>query len=138
MAQINPNPYKDGDPLGPTGRITAIFDSFVSVNELIPALERAGYRGDDAAVFLGKEAEFKLDAQGVRRDIVGLKMFQNAVCDEEELFDQFKQALEHGGAVVAIKTGNDEERKKEVTQMLKQHQARKINYWGSWHYDKLG
>ena len=138
MAALNPNPYIDGDPLGPTGRITAIFDSQSELVNVIQELDRSGYRGKDAAVFVGPEAVEQFDAQGKNRGIEGVKVFQNAVCDELDLFDQFEAALKTGGAVVAIRTGDDEEKKKTVVDLLKAHNARKINYWGKWHFDGLG
>lgn len=137
MAELNPNPYKDGDPLGPTGRITAIFGSLKDLNEAIPELETLNYRGDDLAIFVGKQAEINLDAKGQFRDIVGLKLFQNAVCDEMEMYEQFQKALETGGAVVAVRTGDDEPKKVKVVDVLKSHNARKVNYWGTWTNDAL-
>ncbi len=137
MPEFNPNPYKDGDPLGPTGRMTAIFDSLPDLKAAIPEVEAEGYKGEDFAIFLGLEAAVKFDSHGQFRDIAGLKLFQNAVCDEMELFEQFEQALLHGGAVVAIRTGDDDLKKNVVVATLKAHNARKVNYWGTWHYDAL-
>ena len=46
MPDINPNPYKDGDPLAPTGRVTAIFDSFFDFRSATPQLEAIGFKGE--------------------------------------------------------------------------------------------
>ncbi|HLX65189.1 MAG TPA: hypothetical protein VKX17_28230 [Planctomycetota bacterium] len=93
MAEINPDPYKAGDPLGPIGRVTAIFSSLADLKSALPAIKNAGIKGDDTAVFIGAEGAVQLDASGEIRDIAGLKMFQNAVCDEAQLFEEFEQAL---------------------------------------------
>lgn len=137
MLEINPDPYKDGDPLGPTGRMTAIFDSLADLKAAIPEVEAEGFKGEDFAIYLGVEAAVKFDSRGKFRDIAGLKIFQNAVCDEMELFEQFEDALFHGGAVVAIRTGDDNLKKDLIIAILKAHHARKVNYWGKWHYEAL-
>ena len=138
MAEINPDPYKDGDLLGPVGRITAIFSSPADLKAALSDVKNAGFNHNDTAVFVGAEGAIQLDASGTIRDIAGLKMFQNAVCDEGQLFDDFEQALQRGGAVVAIAVADDENKKKPLAMLLKSHNARKINYWGKWQYEGLG
>ena len=138
MAEINPNPYKDGDPLGPTGRITAIFHSLSDLKAALTDAKNAGFTGDQTAVFVGAEGAIQLDASGVIRNIEALKMFQNALCDEEELFIEFNEALTRGEAVVSIFVDNDELKKTTIVDLLKSHNARKINYWGKWQFVGLG
>lgn len=138
MAEINPDPYKGGDPLAPTGRLTAIFSSIADLKAALSEVKNAGFKGSDTAVFIGAEGAIQLDASGEIRDIAGLKMFQNAVCDEAELFGEFEKALQQGGAVVAIAVADDESKKKPLVALLKAHNARKINYWGKWQNEGLG
>ena len=138
MAEINIDPYKEGDPLGPTGRVTAIFDAIDDLKAALPDLSKAGFHGSDCAVFIGEQGSLLLDKSGEHRDIVGLRIFQNAVCDEGVLFEQFEATLAKGGAIVAVLTNDNEEKKNSVTAILKSHRARKINYWGTLHFDALG
>jgi len=138
MVEINPDPYKAGDPLGPTGRVTAIFNSLVDLNATLTGLKNAGFSSVDTAVFIGVEGSKQIDGGGEIRHIEGLKIFQNAVCDEGQLFDEFEHALQSGGAVVAVVIEDDETKKKSLVALLKSHNARKINYWGKWHYEGLG
>ena len=138
MAEINPDPYKDGDPLGPTGRLTAIFSSLPDLKAALYELKDAGFKGEDTAIFIGAEGAIQLDASGQIRDIAGLKVFQNAVCDEAELYADFEQALKRGGAVVAISVDDDETKKQPLVTLLKSHHASKINYWGKWQNVGLG
>jgi len=138
MAELNPDPYKDGDPLGPTGRITGIFSSMSDLKAALADMKSSGCKNTDTAVFVGAAGAIQLDAGGEIRDIEGLKMFQNAVCDETEMFAEFEQALKKGEAVVAVSLKGDESKKAPLAEILKSHHARKINYWGKWQYEKLG
>jgi hypothetical protein len=138
MAQLNPDPYKEGDPIAPTGRVTAIFDSISNLKAALPVLQDGGFTGEDNAIFIGEEGRTQLDASGKYHHFEALRAFQYAVSDEAEMFNQFEAALKQGGAVVAILTGDDEAKKTKATELLKANGARKINYWGKWTNEALG
>ena len=138
MAELNPDPYKDGDPLGATGRVTAIFSTMADLKAALSDVKSAGFKSEDTAVFSGATGEIQLDITGQIRNIEGLKIFQNALCDEQDIYEEFERALKVGETVVAISVKDDKGKKEPLAALLKSHHARKINYWGKWQNEGLG
>jgi hypothetical protein len=131
---VNPDPHKKGYRFVPTKRMTAVFASPAELPEVRNDLRSAGFADKDIEIFVGKEGAEQFDVSGEHHGPVVslLRQFQLATADEENLYKEFDEIVRGGGAAIDILTGDDDERKERAAQILKQHHAHDVCYWGRW------
>src|SRR5262249_28778987 len=99
---------------------------------LLKALDDAGFTRDEAQVFLGKAGEARLDLKGEHHGpwVRLRRLLQHTFSDDAEILDRAEEALEHGGLVASVPTGNDEARKTRAAEVLHAHGGKALWYWG--------
>jgi hypothetical protein len=136
---LNPDPHKDGYRFAPIHRVTAIFRTPVEIDNIRDDLRSAGLKDEDMEFFVGQEGAARLDLNGRRhgRIISLLRKLQLATADEENLYREFDEIVREGGAAVDVFVDADDERKHRAAEILRQHGAHDVCYWGSWTVEEL-
>ena len=124
----------------PTHNVVGVLDTTEQVEEVVEDLTSGGFRESEIAVAQGEAAAEHVDAATGRGGIAGLAIrlaekfgLQN---EELEFKNHYEEAMRSGRYVIRV-SAPSEERKERATEILKQHDAHSVAYYGKYTIQKL-
>jgi len=104
----------------------------------IRALEAAGFSEDDTSVFIGEEGLSKLDLHGDNHGMLAraIRALESLTAEERSNLD-CETALKEGCLFVCVSTDGSDKQKATVDQILKDHNARNLKFFGRWTVEHL-
>jgi hypothetical protein len=139
MIRVNDDPHEQGYELGPTYRLTAIFESCDDMVEVLQSLEHAGFADEQIEVFAGPEGAKKLDFAGERHGLLARlkRRVQMLYADETDYLRKMEMTLQRGGMAVFVFTDNDEAAKRRALDVLKIYNPSEVVFWGKLAIERL-
>ena len=117
----------------PTNHVVAVVDTPEQLTAAVNALKRAGFPESEVVVGCGQDVADAVHASTGRSGLAGLaiRVAQRlgASTEETELKDRYEEALRDGKIVVSVLTP-DGERKERAAEILGEHGARVVNFFG--------
>ena len=121
----------------PNHRIFAIFDEGEDASHSLVALLRSGIPKTEIEIFHAGVDEVAVASKTMLDGVFGEHLSQFPMGDvEDESFRIYHAALDKGGIVLSIRSETDE-RKESTTQILAEHHAHSLNYFGTWTVEAL-
>ncbi len=129
--KINPDPHEDGFEIQPTDNVTAELADLESAQAVASKLEGIGYGKESITVFVGEEGLKRIDLTGEDHGIYGflIRSIQH-ISHEWRIHESARLALESGRVLIGILTDGSDEQISAVVEILKDHDANAIVYWG--------
>ena len=136
--KVNPDPHADGFTPQPIRSVTARMDDLDDLIVAMRALKAAGFSEDDASVFMGEEGLSKLDLHGENHGILArvIRALESLTAEERANLE-CETALKEGCLFVCVSTDGSDEQKAAVNQILKDHNARNLSFFGRWTVEHL-
>jgi hypothetical protein len=136
--KVNPDPHAEGFTPQPILSVTARLDDLGDVIAAIRALKAAGFSDDDTSVFMGEEGLSKLDLHGENHGMLAraVRVLESLTAEERVNLD-CEAALKEGCIFVCVSTDGSDKQKATVNQILKDHNARNLKYFGRWTVEHL-
>jgi hypothetical protein len=136
--KVNPDPHADGFTPQPIRSVTARVDDLGDLIAAIRALEAAGFSEDDTSVFMGEEGLSKLDLHGENHGMLAraIRALESLTAEERANLD-CETALKEGCLFVCVSTDGSDKQKATVDQILKDHNARNLKFFGRWTVEHL-
>jgi len=136
--KVNPDPHADGFTPQPIRSVTARMDDLDDLIVAMRALKAAGFSEDDASVFTGEEGLSKLDLHGENHGILArvIRALESLTAEERANLE-CETALKEGCLFVCVSTDGSDEQKAAVNQILKDHNARNLSFFGRWTVEHL-
>ena len=117
----------------PTNHVVAVVDTPEQLASALAALKRAGFPESEVVVGCGEAMADALHASSGRSGVPGLviRIAQRlgAAMEETELKDRYEEALRDDKIVVSVQVP-DGERRERVADLLAEHGARSIHFFG--------
>ena len=136
--KVNPDPHADGFTPQPIRSVTARVDDLGDLIAAIRALEAAGFSEDDTPVFIGEEGLSKLDLHGENHGMLARAVRAlESLTAEERANLECETALKEGCLFVCVSTDGSDKQKATVDQILKDHNARNLRFFGRWTVERL-
>lgn len=122
----------------PNGRICAILSTGVAAEDVLNALLESGIVQEDIEVYCGRKGAIVMDVDADHHGLLAkiAKVFRAFGDMENKSMQKYKAALEKGEYVFAILVKKDEE-KETIRRILAKHEAREIQYFGTWVVESL-
>jgi hypothetical protein len=137
-ANLNPDPHADGFQWQPINSVTAIMDKMEDLTAAVEWLKRSGFSENDVSVFMGQEGLAKLDLRGENHGIAGrLIRAVESVTSDRHPDKEVEATLENGGIYIVVATNGDEQQKAVAENVLKEHHARDVHFFGRWTVEPL-
>jgi hypothetical protein len=136
--KVNPDPHADGFTPQPIRSVTARVDDLGDLIAAIRALKAAGFSEDDTSVFIGEEGLSKLDLHGENHGMLAraIRALESLTAEERANLE-CETALKEGCLFVSISTDGSDKQKATVDQILKDHNARDLKFFGRWTVEHL-
>lgn len=136
--KVNPDPHAEGFTPQPIRSVTARVDDLGDVIAAIRALEAVGFAEDDTSVFMGEEGLSKLDLHGENHGMLarGIRALELLTAEERANLE-CETALKEGCLFVCVSTDGSDAQRATVSQILKDHKARNLKYFGRWTVEHL-
>jgi hypothetical protein len=136
--KVNPDPHAEGFTPQPILSVTARLDDLGDVIAAIRALKAAGFSDDDTSVFMGEEGLSKLDLHGENHGMLAraVRALESLTAEERVNLD-CEAALKEGCIFVCVSTDGSDKQKATVNQILKDHNARNLSFFGRWTVEHL-
>ena len=136
--KVNPDPHADGFTPQPIRSVTARMDDLDDLIVAMRALKAAGFSENDASVFMGEEGLSKLDLHGENHGILArvIRALESLTAEERANLE-CETALKEGCLFVCVSTDGSDEQKAAVNQILKDHNARNLSFFGRWTVEHL-
>ena len=130
-----------GEPIRyPTYNVVGVLDTSNQLAAAVTDLTSGGFLESEISVAHGSDAADRVDATTGRGGITGLAIrvaqslgLQN---EESEFKDHYEEAMRSGQFVIRVAAPSDE-RKDRATEILKQHGAHSVTYYGKYTIQKL-
>jgi hypothetical protein len=136
--KVNPDPHAGGFTPQPIGSVTARVDDLEEVIAAIRALKAVGFSEDVTSVFIGEEGLSKLDLHGENHGMLARAVRAlESLTAEERANLECETALKEGCMFVCVSTDGSDKQKATVNQILKDHNARNVKYFGRWTVEHL-
>ena len=134
MIQINPDPHSGGYAYVPKRAVTAFFPTGQSPQPALRALIDAGFSEDRIEVYSGPKSAENLDAEGRTHGlwVRFMRLSEENTTDDYYMFVKADEILRSGGAVIAVFTLKDEEKKRRAIEILMANHGEDVMYWGPW------
>ena len=113
----------------PGNRVLAILDAEEGANSATRSLEMAGLKWDEIKVYNRNEAVENIDATGERSGFLARLVKTFAQGDENRYLKHYEEEARNGRQIVSVIV-NDEAEAERVRDVLLEHNARDIRYFG--------
>src|SRR5262245_23943915 len=139
MVKINQDPHLKGYKLQPTYRVSAIFESGDDLMEVVEALLVAGFQDEEIEAFSGKTGAEKLDFPADKHGFLARlkRSLEMIYADETDMLRKIDMTLRHEGMAIFVATGNNDERKRRVLEVVKRFDPSEVCYWGNLAVERL-
>jgi len=122
----------------PTGQLLAVCDDLASAEAARTDLEAAGFAGADIVLLHGPEAASRLDGLGGANGPLSrmLRAVQFMTMDQMPDFLLYETAIREGRAVLAVRTGGDDRRRKAIA-IVAARGGHFANYYGRFSTEEI-
>ena len=115
----------------PRHRVVAAMPGVDDAAATVDALVEEGFAVDDVLVLCGEEGVRRLDPTGRHHGLMGrLVRAVDTVASAGDVIKEYAQHIEKGGVVISAPAHDDEQRKL-VQRVFREHQASHMRYYGA-------
>ncbi|MCP4420609.1 MAG: hypothetical protein GY805_28720 [Chloroflexi bacterium] len=117
-----------GGQILPTNKVVTVAPTESDLNELVAALEAAGFNDEQIYIHHGEIGKAYVDPDGSRHGFLGqlIRKYQRLAGQEARMLEMAEKGLEAGHYLVGVQTNGREEQWRQVGDIMKEHTQQSI------------